>query len=718
MEKRNTDGQNSSRLLDPQIPASYNVGEESNNVENLNEEHQKLVLNESLVIYTKLEIEKLENDTEELNKKCRKLELENATVDENLKELNASIDINRLAIKTKRDTVSILKENINKLQTEAKEQETTEQKVYNEYLNKYKEAKKLFEDHNPLFNHLKKLQNESLKSEVEKKMLSVKIAETKKQMKLREEIQKKIFHTTIVNFAKEVLNNWSSRDLFCKINEEMKKREKLLKEMCELKIAAAKKEDELNRKHHLSSEMQLLTERNWSINDFNNKISSIAAPTSLATSFSSIYDSNILLRDKQLQSEKHLEQIRARFDQRQQQWNQQISTLPQKRKLSSTNLESYYLNTRPSNIKIPRNPTNTISNSNLKFIGANTNLITKKSDFPNKQSQQLKNTNSRVNIISMYSLVNAPETKREVQYTQNINNQTLHVSQQTSQKNTNITHVNQSCQDSQDMSNAQRIPQSQELNKSPINLTPNVRDSTGLHFQNNSNFGKVSSQSQDFKKNLPLAQSQSRYLHYLQNDLPLSQHVTSQKTTQEESQSISTLEKPGMKAVKRSFPNENVQISNQPGSTKADEGVNLLKMLDNKPLELAAVLQKATNLPDSAVTSPFFNNTNKPIDVPDVPNTQAGSELFVNSQMGMNSYFDNLPFSYTSNVDLENNMKLDNEFSPVYFSPTSNPENPSSTNDEVQSPPFNFNFGQVEAMQPNNAPFFSRNTISNPFNMF
>lgn len=94
------------------------------------------------------------------------------------------------------------------------------------------------------------------------------------------------------------------------------------------------------------------------------------------------------------------------------------------------------------------------------------------------------------------------------------------------------------------------------------------------------------------------------------------------------------------------------------------------------------LLQKAKNLPDGAVISPFFNNTKKPIDKPnDVPITQSGSELFVNSQMGINPYFgrilfsilfniicdhfikvlflDNLPFSCPSNVDLGNSMEID-----------------------------------------------------------
>lgn len=147
---------------------------------------------------------------------------------------------NRHAIKIKKDTISIVKENISKLQNEAKVQETKEQEVYNKYLNKCKETKKLFEDHNPLCNHLKKLQNESLKLEVKNKMLSVKVAEMKKQMKLRREIQKRIFYTTIVNFAKDVSDHWKSHDLSYSINKEMQKREELLKELYELKVAAGK----------------------------------------------------------------------------------------------------------------------------------------------------------------------------------------------------------------------------------------------------------------------------------------------------------------------------------------------------------------------------------------------------------------------------------------------------------------------------------------------
>lgn len=302
------------------------------------------------------------------------------------------------------------------------------------------------------------------------------------------------------------------------------------------------------------------------------------------------------ISDKQLQSEKHLEQIRARFDQRQRQWNQQISTLPQKRKFSSTNLEPSHLSSRPSNTKIQRN-TATAPNNNMKFLGTNVNpIVTKTSDFPNKQSQQLTNPNSNINIISVHSLKYVPETRPEVQYTQN-NNQTLHNSQQTSQKNTKTASQNASIKinqiyplATQDISKTQRISESQEISKSFATPISSIRDTAGLQFQNNSNFGKDSSQSQDLKS-LPLTQSQSRYLNYLQNDLPLSQRVVSQKITQESSHGISTPGDPDMNAVKRNSQDENVQNSNQPEPIKATEGTNLLKMLDNKPLEPAAMLQ-------------------------------------------------------------------------------------------------------------------------------
>ncbi|KAF5292289.1 hypothetical protein FQA39_LY03323 [Lamprigera yunnana] len=179
----------------------------------LNSNLFKELLQETEFQYIKEQIKIFEDHTNNFIKAREKLENQNNILSKDEKILQSTVERGLNSFALKKELQITMQEHLNGNQLDLNLFQEKCDATVAEYRDKYQELRKYHEDQVPAYKKLKGLETSNLKNEIEMKMLKKQRDDLKKQIKLKKDINNKLFNNKIVKFVQTIVDHQKNANL-------------------------------------------------------------------------------------------------------------------------------------------------------------------------------------------------------------------------------------------------------------------------------------------------------------------------------------------------------------------------------------------------------------------------------------------------------------------------------------------------------------------------